>query len=285
MIDNLPPALIGRIAELAGNRDNEMERFCFVVGRGGSESIPELVPAVAVASSHRRTVRLLFRRGLGRGARPTIRRRTRRRHPVGATPGVLQKAIRAERRAHWLDLRQAADIVIDTSDSNSNDLRADPGGDLLFDGCGRRDGNDGRLVRLQARAPTRRRPRPRLPLPAEPALDRGASTIHRAGRTRSRLRARPAGGHRSSSDRVEDLCDFLLPAYAREGKSYLSSAIGCTGGQHRSVVIAEELARRITSHGLHCADGSPSATSTEGPYEGHLAPSEPSPLPMSAASR
>ncbi len=51
-------------------------------------------------------------------------------------------------------------------------------------------------------------------------------------------------------DRLEELLAFLLPAYANEGKSYLSIAIGCTGGQHRSVVIAEEIAKRISSQGF-----------------------------------
>ena len=52
-------------------------------------------------------------------------------------------------------------------------------------------------------------------------------------------------------ERVSALLAFLLPAYAREGKSYLSIAIGCTGGQHRSVVLAEEIARRTAGHGFN----------------------------------
>lgn len=50
--------------------------------------------------------------------------------------------------------------------------------------------------------------------------------------------------------RLDDLMGFLLPAYVKEGKSYLTLAIGCTGGQHRSVVLAEELARRIRARGF-----------------------------------
>jgi UPF0042 nucleotide-binding protein len=46
-------------------------------------------------------------------------------------------------------------------------------------------------------------------------------------------------------DRVVDLVAMLLPAYTAEGKSYLTVAMGCTGGRHRSVVLAEELARRL----------------------------------------
>jgi UPF0042 nucleotide-binding protein len=51
-------------------------------------------------------------------------------------------------------------------------------------------------------------------------------------------------------DRIDDLLGFLLPAYVTEGKSYLTVAIGCTGGHHRSVVLAEELASRIRARGF-----------------------------------
>jgi UPF0042 nucleotide-binding protein len=50
-------------------------------------------------------------------------------------------------------------------------------------------------------------------------------------------------------DRVVDLVAMLLPAYMAEGKSYLTIAMGCTGGRHRSVVLAEELARRLQAGG------------------------------------
>jgi UPF0042 nucleotide-binding protein len=51
--------------------------------------------------------------------------------------------------------------------------------------------------------------------------------------------------------RLDDLFALLLPAYVREGKSYLSIGVGCTGGHHRSVVLAEEIARRIEGLGFH----------------------------------
>src|SRR5271170_1189998 len=95
VIDNLPPALIGRIAELGANRDNELERFCFVVGRGGSESIPEVVPAVRALRATGARVRLLF---LDASDEVLVRRfeGTRRRHPLGEE-GVVE-AIADERR-------------------------------------------------------------------------------------------------------------------------------------------------------------------------------------------
>jgi len=50
-------------------------------------------------------------------------------------------------------------------------------------------------------------------------------------------------------DKLDDLFELLLPAYAAEGKSYLTVGIGCTGGRHRSVVLAEELARHLRRKG------------------------------------
>jgi UPF0042 nucleotide-binding protein len=54
-------------------------------------------------------------------------------------------------------------------------------------------------------------------------------------------------------DRVEDLLEFLIPKFQSEGKSYLSIGIGCTGGHHRSVAIAEELRNRLASHGVNAS--------------------------------
>ena len=51
-------------------------------------------------------------------------------------------------------------------------------------------------------------------------------------------------------DKLDDLLTMLIPAYRREGKSYLTVAMGCTGGRHRSVVLAEELARRLAKQGM-----------------------------------
>jgi UPF0042 nucleotide-binding protein len=51
-------------------------------------------------------------------------------------------------------------------------------------------------------------------------------------------------------NKLDDMLTMLIPAYVREGKSYLTVAMGCTGGRHRSVALAEELARRLTKQGI-----------------------------------
>jgi UPF0042 nucleotide-binding protein len=245
VIDNLPPALIGRIAELGANRDNELERFCFVVGRGGSESIPEVVPAVLALRATGARVRLLF---LEASDEVLVRRfeGTRRRHPVEAT-GVLA-AIHVE-RSLTAALRAAADIVIDTSDTNSNELR----GELveMFSSAAAAGAMETTLVSFGYKHG--------LPLDVDIVLDcRFLPNPHWIESLRpftgldAPVREYVLGQPEAVEflDRLDDLCQFLLPAYAREGKSYLSIAIGCTGGQHRSVAIAEALAERIRGHGF-----------------------------------
>jgi len=244
VIDNLPALLIGRIAELAGSRDDELERICFVVGRGGSESIPELVPAVEGLRATGARVRLLF---LDAADEVLVRRfeGTRRRHPVGAS-GVLE-AIRAE-RALTEGLRQAADIVLDTSELNGNELRArlvelfaTGGGAVMETTIVSFGYKHGLPLDVDIVLDCRFLPNPHWNNELRPftGLDEPV---------RAFVLARPDAVE--FLDRLEDLCSFLLPAYALEGKSYLSIALGCTGGQHRSVVIAEELAKRISAQGF-----------------------------------
>ena len=96
------------------------------------------------------------------------------------------------------------------------------------------DADRGRELRLQARPAARRRHRDGRALPAEPALGRGAAAADRPRPAGARLRARAGRGRRRSSTGSSDLLDLLLPAYEAEGKSYLTVAIGCTGGRHRS---------------------------------------------------
>ena len=244
VIDNLPPALIGRVAELASESGAELERFCFVVGRGGYEGIAELAPEIRRLRSTGARVRLLF---LDAPDEVLVRRfeGTRRRHPVEADTSCRPSSRSAPcsrccatRRTSWSTrARRTAPVA-------RSPRRAPRMGRLH-----RRDGDHDRVVRLQARAPARRRPRPRLPLPAQPALDRRAAAAHRSGPARPRLRAREPEAMRVPRSPGRP----LRPACARlrheEGKSYLSIAIGCTGGQHRSVVLAEEIAERIRQHG------------------------------------
>ena len=111
VIDNLPPALINKVAELGAS---DHPRVCFVAGRGGLESVSELVPAVAALRASGARVRVCF---LDAADEVLVRRfeGTRRRHPLEAD-GVLD-AIHQERDL-LEPLRADAEAVIDTSNLN-----------------------------------------------------------------------------------------------------------------------------------------------------------------------
>jgi UPF0042 nucleotide-binding protein len=243
VIDNLPPKLIGRVAELAAHPGSDLERFCFVAGRGGTESTSELSPAIHSLRASGARVRVLF---LDATDEVLVRRfeGTRRRHPLDAE-SVLE-SIRQERE-QLAEVRDDADEVLDTSETNVHDLH-----DRLvelFSTFGAVGAMQTALVSFGFKYG--------LPLDVDLVFDcRFLPNPHWVGDLRNKtgldedVRRYVLSSPEATAflDKLDDLFGFLLPAYAREGKSYLSIAIGCTGGHHRSVVLAEELAKRIALH-------------------------------------
>ncbi|HZD38023.1 MAG TPA: RNase adapter RapZ [Actinomycetes bacterium] len=238
VIDNLPPSLIGRVAELAlVGRDRS--RVALVVdARGGAfaDDVSELQRALEPLRARTITLRVLF---LEASDEVLVRRfeQTRRRHPVAGERVV--EAI-ARERGLLRELRAGADLVIDTSDLNVHELRnrilaafADEAAGLLVTvaSFGFKYG---------------------LPLDADVVLDvRFLPNPHWVPTLRPKTGQDLAvrdyvleqEGTKAFMDRVEALLEIALPGYVREGKHYLTVAIGCTGGRHRSVVLAEELGR------------------------------------------
>ena len=244
VIDNLPPALIGKIAELTSQAGAEYERVCLVSGRGGYEGIAELAPEIRRLRSTGARVRVVF---LDAPNEVLVRRYegTRRRHPVEAD-SVLS-AIRQERE--MLDsLHEEADVVVETGSLNVHELR-----DRLIelvDGVGTVAGMQTAVVSFGFKHG--------IPLDVDLVFDcRFLPNPHWVTRLRPlsgldpQVRDYVLGNEEAKEllDRLDDLFALLLPAYAREGKSYLSIAIGCTGGRHRSVVLADEIAERIRRRG------------------------------------
>ncbi len=244
VIDNMPSALISKVSELVDGSGSEMERVAFVVGRGGGD-LDDVLPAVDALEAGRNRVRILF---LDAADDVLIRRfeGTRRRHPQAAR-GVVDSI--ADERLLLSGLRDRADLVIDTGELNTNQLRArlmevfgveEPGGtmqtsilsfgfkhgvpldvDLMFD------------CRF-------------LPNPYWDEKLRSHSGLE--PEVRKYVLDRPETT--AFLDKLDELLVMLIPAYAREGKSYLTVAMGCTGGRHRSVVLAQELSRRLEDRGL-----------------------------------
>ena len=148
---------------------------------------------------------------------------------------------RGRARSCCAEAREQADVIIDTSHLNVNQLRRPGRGAVRRRGHPPAAGH-GAVVRLQVRPAARRRLRAGRPLPAQPALGAGAARPHRPGRRRSAVRAGPARAPATFVETYARLINATAPGFEREGKRYLTVAVGCTGGKHRSVAIAEELA-------------------------------------------
>jgi UPF0042 nucleotide-binding protein len=247
VIDNLPPALITKVAELVAVPGSETERVALVIGRGGGELFDGVLPMLDSLRDSRNRVRVLF---LDAPDEVLIRRYegTRRRHPLAAR-GVEESV--ADERLLLNDLRQGADILIDTGDLNSNQLRQ-----RIIELFGTEDGSGTKQMQTQVVSFGYKYGLPLdvdlvfdcrfLPNPywVEELRDLSGETEE----IRHFVLDQPETG--AFLDRVEDLLVQLMPAFVREGKSYLSIAMGCTGGRHRSVVLAQELSERLSGHSI-----------------------------------
>jgi UPF0042 nucleotide-binding protein len=170
---------------------------------------------------------------------------TRRRHPVEA-PSVLA-AIQQEREM-LAALRDEADFVVDSRDLNVHQLR-----DRLIElveGVSSSDGMQTAVVSFGFKHG--------IPLDVDLVFDcrflpnpHWVPALRHLSGLDADVREYVLGNDETTEllARLDDLFGLLLPAYVREGKSYLSIAIGCTGGRHRSVVLAEEIAARIRERG------------------------------------
>jgi len=246
VIDNLPASIIPSVGTLVSSPGSETSRVALVAGRGGGDDdASELLDAVErLETGGAHVVRVLF---LDAPDDVLIRRYegTRRRHPR-AGAGV-EDAVAAE-RASLQGLLNRSDIVLDTGELNVNQLRARIS-ELFADQLAP-DGmrttvmsfgfKHGLPLDVDMVFDVRFLPNPHWidELRPQTGLDEGVRTY--------------VFSHEEAVlfvDRVVELLESLLPYFVREGKSYLTVGIGCTGGHHRSVAIAEEVARRLRSEG------------------------------------
>lgn len=244
VIDNMPVELMPKVAELATQPGSDIVRVAFVVGSSSDTSgLAGLIEELRRGGSR---VRVLF---LDASDEVLVRRfeSTRRRHPASAGE-LLGAAIEQERQL--LDhLRVLADVVVDTSELNVHQLRerveelfvddgSSPGMQVSVASFGFKHGvpSDVDMVLDCRFLPNPHwvdelRPQTGLDVPVRDYVVDSALA-------------------QSFLDGLDDLLDVLLPAFRAEGKAYLTLAFGCTGGRHRSVAIAEEVARRLRVRGL-----------------------------------
>jgi RNase adapter protein RapZ len=242
-VDNLPVELLPRFAELV-SQSVETTRAALVVDIREGQRL-ERFPALLKELRQRLDTKVVY---LEASKAVLLRRfsETRRPHPLGREK-MVGPAIQTERKL--LDpVRNVADILIDTSRFNVHELRA------YIQNQFKRE-SDGKSLLVSSISFGYKNG---VPLEADLVFDvRFLPNPHFIPEFRNLTGRHPKVigyvGHfpqtREFLDRVTDLLLFLLPHYIQEGKSYLTVAFGCTGGQHRSVMIAEEIRKRLAKQG------------------------------------
>jgi UPF0042 nucleotide-binding protein len=242
-VDNLPVSLIPTFGELYGAGAGEIERAALLVDAREGQQIEEL-PRIYKKLTSEYPATLVFVEASD-GALLRRFSETRRPHPMGRD-GSIQEGIRAERR-RMAPIRRLADVIIDTTRFTVHELRQ-----FILD----RFQNPGRRPLLISVVSFGFRHG--IPPDADLVFDvRFLPNPHFVPRLRPfsgkdprvarYIRSFPQTG--KFLKRMESLLGFLIPHYIREGKSYLTVALGCTGGRHRSVALAEVIRRTLQKQG------------------------------------
>ena len=244
-VDNLPTTLIPTLAKLSLRAGGDIEKVAIVVDvREGNflSSFPKIF--LRLRKLLRLNPVLIF---LEADTAALVRRfsETRRPHPLA--PGrSVSEGIREE-RARLSTIRDMADEIVDTSDMTVHELRQ------FFMGLSRDRSRAQLVVTLLSFGYKHG-----VPVDADLVFDvrclPNPHFVQALRRRTGRDRAVATFMERDQStrefmDRLEDYLRYVLPHYVAEGKSYLTIAIGCTGGRHRSVTIAERLRRALADVG------------------------------------
>jgi UPF0042 nucleotide-binding protein len=242
-VDNLPLELMQEFAGLVA-KSKEIERAAIVVDvREGQalDRLPEIIKHVKRVLP----TRVVF---LDAQEEVLVRRysETRRPHPLRRSESVSRSIV--EERQLLDQVRNVADALIDTSRFNVHELRAE-----IQKRFGREDQSQHLLVSCLSFGFKNG-----VPLDADIVFDvRFLPNPHFVPEFREKtgldrkvvefVKSFPQTGE--FLDKVTDMMRYLMPHYVKEGKSYLTIGFGCTGGQHRSVMMAEEIAKRLSKAG------------------------------------
>jgi len=244
VVDNMPIALIEKVVELAAA--GEQSQLALVVGAAAHQTDAVVIVQRLREAGHR--VRILF---LDASTPELVRRygATKRKHPLASRFSSVEEAIHEE-RSILETVKGAADLVIDTSSLNIHQLKAQIV--ELFAPTGDRDVMQLSLVSFGFKHgipldvdmvwDVRFLPNPHWEehLRELSGLDDAVSTF---------TIEQPLA--QQFLEKAEEMLQFLLPAYQSEGRSYLTIAVGCTGGRHRSVAVTEAIGAWLAASGHH----------------------------------
>ena len=244
VVDNLPVSLIDKVVELSETGSAPQNRLALVVGVAAHQN--DAITSVERLRQAGNRVRILYMDA----ATPELIRRygaSKRRHPMAHEGENVERSI--ERERHLLEpVKAAADLVIDTTSLTVHQLKNQIV-ELFWDSEGRE------VLQLSVMSFGYKHG---IPLDVDFVFDvRFLPNPHWIDELRNKtgldddVRSYVLESELATTfvTQVEGLLDLLLPAFREEGKSYLTVAVGCTGGRHRSVAVAEELSRWLTKSG------------------------------------
>lgn len=249
-VDNMPPKLISRFAELALQSDGKLSKIAVVTDVRGGEMFKDFIAELDLVESLNIDFKLLF---LDCNLQVLMRRykETRRKHPlIDNLEASVEKAIVTERDL-LMQARERADYIIDTSNLSAMQLKErisniflDNISNSMLINCMSFGFKYGAPSEADLVFDVRCLPNPFYidDLKYKTGLDSEVNEYVMAWPQALTL-----------LDKLKDLIDFLIPLYLSEGKSQLTISIGCTGGKHRSVTFAEQLYSHLSEQGKKVA--------------------------------
>ena len=246
VIDNLPPALIEKMAELISVPGSKVTQVALVIDPRGGEYFPELQKSLNQLRDRGIEYRILFLEA----SDPALVRRfdqTRRKHPLAESERVID-GILEEREMMW-PLRDQADVIMDTTGLNVHELR-----DKINSLFAEPEPSSGMAVNVISFGYKHG-----LPLDSDIVLDcrflpnpHWVEELRPLDGTNRKVRGYVLNSPETEPflHEVRRLIGVMLPGFVKEGRHYLTIAVGCTGGRHRSVVISDEIAKYLSDKGF-----------------------------------
>ncbi len=244
-VDNFPPALIDKFAELIGESQIQIRRVALVIDIRGGLFFDDLFAALEKLEERGFVYRILF---LEASDEALVRRfkETRRRHPLTGEGGILSAVHRERKKLE--EIRGKANWIIDTSNLTPRQLRMEVSG--IFS---EEEALERMVVHIVSFGYKRG-----VPLDADLLFDvrflpnpHYVESLQKLDGTAAEVNEYVFKWNvtKTFMSKLYDFVSFLLPLYMNEGKSQLTIGIGCTGGKHRSVALAEHLGALLENSG------------------------------------
>jgi RNase adapter protein RapZ len=250
-MDNIPVDMLAKLVEIYDFASLNLSRVCFGVDiRGGADAFGQMAPQAISAMKQTMSVTKLVFIESKTGSLLNRFKETRRRHPLSDNYPNLLDAIEAEREI-MMPVKDMADYVIDSTSLNVHEFAG-----RIKEIIKRITASKGMYVEVKSFGFKKG-----IPLDADFVIDvRYLPNPHFVESLMKKTGLDPEvkewlNSHKVYKDfikKIKSLISFILPLCRKEGRSYMNIAVGCTGGRHRSVAIAEEVGKLIEKAKFNC---------------------------------